>query len=56
MTDEKTCKPANPYDLSSIRRTSSDKSSTVSPMKQPYTLSSSQRPAKIGTVLRINKS
>jgi hypothetical protein len=56
MSEKAKSARVNPYDLSAIRRSASTgEFKTSSPMRQPYTLSSSQRLVK-SVIVRTKKS
>jgi hypothetical protein len=57
MSEKTKIEQINPYDLSTVRRCASSATlKAPSPMRQPYTLSSSQRLTKSTVVLRTKKA
>jgi len=53
MSEETKNSQPNPYDLSAMRRTASNASPKApAPLRQPYTLSSSQRLMKAAVIIR----
>lgn len=57
MSDNPKSVRVNPYDLPALRRSALiTTSKSPSPMRQPYTLSSSQRLTKSTVVLRAKKT